>query len=97
MPHNSGNRFRANFLARKHFLLSRNIEGTEEIATAFCGADLLDFGLVFFLGQGLSLRMDLEERKLNLSAYKAAMKTRTQTVMIMMGRGSFPLGGFIIP
>lgn len=41
--------------------------------------------------------MDLEERKLILSAYKTAMKTRTQTVMIMMGRGSFPLGGFIIP
>jgi len=41
--------------------------------------------------------MELEERKLSLSAYKIATKTRTQVVMIMMGRGSFPLGGFIIP
>lgn len=59
--------------------------------------DLLDFGLVVFLGHGLNLRMDLEERKLSLSAYKMATKTRTHVVMIMMGRCNFPLGGFIIP
>jgi len=59
--------------------------------------DLLDFGLVFFLGQGLNLKMDLEERKLSLSAYKTAMKTRIQIEMIMIGKGIFPLCIFIIP
>lgn len=62
-----------------------------------CQADLLVFGLVVFLGHGLNLKMDLEERKLSLSTYKIATKARTQVVMTMMGRGSFPLGYFIIP
>jgi hypothetical protein len=65
-----------------------------------CGifeANLLDFGLVFFLGQGLNLKMELEEIKLSLSAYKTTMKTRTQIVMIMMEKGIFPLWTFIIP
>jgi hypothetical protein len=60
-------------------------------------ANLLDFGLVFFLGQGLNLKMELEEIKLSLSAYKTTMKTRTQIVMIMMEKGIFPLWTFIIP
>jgi len=41
--------------------------------------------------------MDLEERKLSLSAYKTAMKTRIQIEMIMIGKGIFPLWIFIIP
>jgi len=54
--------------------------------------DLLDLGLVPFVGQGLRLEMDLEEIKLKLSAYKMTMKSRTQILMV----GNFPLGGFII-
>lgn len=60
-------------------------------------ANLLDFSLVCLLGQVLNFKMVLEERKLSLSAYKTAMKRRTQIVMIMMGWGSFTLGGFIVP
>jgi hypothetical protein len=63
----------------------------EYIVVAFLKPNLLDFGLVFFLGQGLNLKMELEEIKLSLSAYKTTMKTRTQIVMIMMEKGIFPL------
>lgn len=59
--------------------------------------NLLDFDLLCFLGHVLDLKMELELRKLSLSAYKTAMKRRTQIVVIMIGRGSFPLGGFIVP
>lgn len=62
-----------------------------------CEANLLDFDLVCFLVHVLNLKMELELGKLSLSAYKTAMKRRTQIVVIMMGRGSFTLGGFIVP
>jgi len=54
--------------------------------------DLLDLGLISFVGQGLRLKMELEENKLKLSAYKMTMKSRTQILMT----GNFALGGFII-
>jgi len=54
--------------------------------------DLLDLGLVLFVGHGLKLKMEPEERNLKLSAYKIIMNIRTQILMI----GNFPLGGFII-
>jgi len=41
--------------------------------------------------------MEVELGKLSLSAYKTAMKRRTQIVVIMIGRGSFTLRGFIVP
>jgi len=62
-----------------------------------CEANLLDFDLGCFLEHGLNLKMELELGKLSLSAYKTAMKRRTQIVVIMMGWGSFTLGGFIVP
>lgn len=58
--------------------------------------DLLDFSLELLLGHDLSLKMEEEERKLSLSAYKTSMKKITQMVVTMMGRGNFPLGGFIM-
>lgn len=45
----------------------------------------------------MNLKKEVEERKVSLSAYKTAVKKRTQVVVIMMGRGSFPLRSFIIP
>lgn len=32
-----------------------------------------------------------------VSVYKRAMKATAQTIIIMTGRGSLPLGGFIVP
>jgi hypothetical protein len=42
------------------------------------------------------LKIEVEEMKLSLSAYKTIVKIRTQIVVIMIGRGSFFLRSFIV-
>lgn len=40
-----------------------------------------------FLEQDLILKTELEERKLRLSVYRRAMKAKTQTIVVIRGRG----------
>jgi len=49
-----------------------------------------------FLGHVLNLKIDVEEMKLSLSAYKTIEKRRMQIVVIMIGRESFFLRSFIV-
>lgn len=58
---------------------------------------LADFLAACLLLQGLNLKMELEEKKLTCSVKKSAIKANVQIMVMIIDRGSFPLGGLGVP